>query len=520
VGLAACLALLAAGQPAAAADDRPQVATEQEGGAGAGHAAIDLWSPNGGENLTPGSKVKILWMWIHDPQPVHRIDLQFSPVSCDGDWDRTFYNVVPPFRSNKSKGQLEERSWVLDTETPNTHQGCARIVYTTPSDPGQNLSQTEFTIWNSTRPLAQIDLSLEPENALVPSGAQLTFTARTGLRYRELWLPIFFANVTAKTSAGNLTLNRTHSDTQGAAKFPFTAPRVAEETNISVEVCAEDRWYRPACVRTTLTVVPPGKRVMFLDLDWEPDPPLGGTANNVSASVRNVTHSLPWAKVYLTSSEQGAKFEPPSGTANETGVFNSTWTLPDISVEKTVSVRARAELAGYPEAVRDLKVTVAPRPVPKMAVVPFIEGSGVLDSGVARMHVVVTDAMGFVPGALVSVVDAAGMKVLPASSGTTDSRGEFVADVVPPRLPENESARSFAIKFNVTEPGHLPVETFLYVDVYRDPGAQVRPSASYYGVVVALMAGVVAVSAASILRMRRLPGREPVSGPRAPRGLR
>jgi DNA-binding beta-propeller fold protein YncE len=463
--------------------------------------------PMGGENWTKGTTEHFRWGWTHDPDPVHNIDLKISLVGCLGDPDRSFFTVIPGHFSTKKNGQVEEIPWNVPTDLPNTHIACARIHYSSPSSDGVNDSW-HFTIWDAAGgTLVPLELALDPQDAQVPSGAKIPLTGKVGLTYRERWFPIWQANVSVEASAGNLSKNYTKSGLEGNAPFTYTAPKVAEVTNVTVKGCATHPNFVSACSSTKLSIIPPGKRLMFLDLGFEPDPPHGGVKNNVSVGVRNVTEILPGALVTMSSSDPQAKFDPVTGAANETGVFNTTWAPPDVKEETEFNVCARAVFAGYPEATHCAKVGVIPRPIPEMNVVPFLESNGVLDTGTARMRVVVTDSKGFLPGAFVNVVDSKGATVEPASSGNTDDRGEFTADVRPSRLAENETVKSLAIKINVTEPAHQPVETYLYVDVYRDPGRAVRPSGAYYGAVGVLLAAALLMSALGFIRrkVRRAP---------------
>ena len=316
---------------------------------------IEIVEPTNRTVWTAGANETIVIRWGFDPDPIHSIRFELSVVGCCGDWDRIGYTIVPNRTSSAKNGQKEWINFTLDASTRTTQVASLRLLYSSPSMPGQNISP-EFTILNPADPVTEINVAVVPERDWVYSGDSIYASAIAHIDSAPLWL----SNFSLSVDIGTLSKPSCRTDLAGECRFQFFAPFVTQETYATISATATHPDFASNSSSARVKIIPIDPDPTFVTSQVDPPTILGGEKASIVVSVNNLSGPVVGAQVIPTITSGG--ITPTAAYTATAGSASFVYTAPAVDRESQESVRFDVLLSSGKVMNTSAQVLVKPGP--------------------------------------------------------------------------------------------------------------------------------------------------------------
>jgi len=172
-------------------------------------------------------------------------------------------------------------------------------------------------------------------------------------------IPIAEANVTIMAENGNFSVTTELTDTDGDAKFIFTAPKVNEQTNITIAAQATKARYAEGQSQLRITVNPRTFKVQITSPTVN-----SGESTIIEVSVTCREDAAPVAGAIVTMSSREGNFSTITQTTSSTGVCAFTFHAPETTTQLPVIVIANVTKDGYVAGGNQTTIMVNPKIAP------------------------------------------------------------------------------------------------------------------------------------------------------------
>ncbi len=227
-------------------------------------------------------------------------------------------------------------------------------------------------------------------------------------------VPIPNATVSMSGSVGNFTQPNGATDSNGIARFVFTAPQTTTAVNATITAIAMKSRYIDGAGQNIIGIAP---KVLILQLTAQNYSAVSEA--NVSVTAR-VTYNLqPVSDVNVTvTSENKGNFTGNTGTTDTQGFATFIFTAPQVNGSVDITIKAVAAKTGYVDAQDSFTLTVNPGNISVQ-----ITASSYATMPSSNIILTVTAAAGSNPVAGAQVIISASAGNFSYTSGYTDQNG-------------------------------------------------------------------------------------------------
>lgn len=284
-----------------------------------------LWTDK--TTVAPGQEVAFIGFDSFDEEHVDQYFFDF------GDGYKTDWTTLSIFFHNyAATGNYIARLWVMD-------------------DFGEVSAPASKTIYVVNLPSLNVELAISSNG--VPSGRNISITAYVS----SGGIPVSNANVTFfSIKGGNFAPRSGLTNSSGYFITLFTAPTVAEITDVRIIARASKSGFADGSDHQYLTVLPP----LTVDVTAQPSEVLSEGASTISVYVSWVGEPVEDANITL-SSTNGGSFTEASKLTNPSGSAVFTFNAPQTSEEIVTTIIARASKEGFADGEGQTIITVTPK---------------------------------------------------------------------------------------------------------------------------------------------------------------
>ena len=247
-----------------------------------------------------------------------------------------------------------------------THNGIATFVFTAPSTSVPTIvnitafasldwyisaeAQTQILVVPKT---FGINITTEPNTI----ASEETSTITVLVTYNGT--PVANANVTILSDGeGEFNFATIYTGTNGTAIFIFTAPLVAERTNITITAIVSKSGYAVRNSTATITVEP---GTLTVDVIANPYSISSEKTSSITVYVRHNENPISNANVSVTATD--GTFSETTGLTNSDGYCTFLFTAPRTSSEISISILANVSKLGYTSAETQAIINVTPETI-------------------------------------------------------------------------------------------------------------------------------------------------------------
>lgn len=304
-----------------------------------------------------------------------------------------------------------------------------------------------------------IPIGIVLENNSVESNGMVNITIQTQ--------PGASINMTTAQDIGSFMPQNGIADENGIFNTTYNAPRVETTTVVTIRATVSIN----AGVYTTrtaeLTILPPPQLIVQITKGAN----AVGSGNStyfiiqVQVSTNGELINVPDATV-IASSDVGGSFSPSSGTTNESGILNITYTAPVVTQQTTATISFNASSSMYRTSIATTTIVIVPPGVSPNFLVVTLSADR-------------TSAFGNETVTLTAYVTVDGMPVESANVTFSASEGSFTPQIAMTnesgfattiyRTPNVASSQTIQITANASKAGITPGQGTLQITVL--PGA-------------------------------------------------
>lgn len=292
----------------------------------------------------------------------------------------------------------------------------------------------------------------------VESGGTTTLTVTV----TENTQPISNASVLVNSTQGSVVPSSGKSNASGKFAATFNAPAVTTQTVVILTANASKTGYSPGSGQVYITVNPKGggTKVISATASANPASIKGGETSTITIAATSNSKPLAGGDVTLTASD--GSIDPSSGVTDASGKLTATFTAPDVSAAKEVTITGEVAMSGYTTGKGTVKVHVEPWTGQKKDMTVSISAAKTTIESLEQTVITVSVREGLVgvPGAKVTFAINDGT-ILPAS-GSTDTEGNFKATFTAPNITADTTV---SIKASATKVGYNPADATVTITV-------------------------------------------------------
>lgn len=344
--------------------------------------------------------------------------------------------------------------------------GSATFLFTSP----EVLSQINVTVTATATKMGYAEeqgqgtITVEPKALVVEITADLTIIVSEAASTMTAYVtcdsvPISGVAVAAASdSGGNFSATTETTDSNGNARFFFTAPQTTTMISATITVNATKNGYVNGEGQIAITIVP---KVLTVQVTAEPNATVSEAKINVTVHVTYDMVSVPNASVTVTS-ENGGYFSATEGLTDLYGNATFIFTAPQVNEQSNITITVQASKIGYAVGENLSNITVNPG----ILIVEVNPSSPIIDSRESTAVTVYVTCNGTpVKDALVTMSSIHGN--FSVANGTTDTEGCCVLVFNAPRA---TAQLSIIVTANVTKNGYISGQSETTITVTPETG--------------------------------------------------